>query len=487
MFKRLLTDSVVYGVAKYLGVFASIFLMPIYTRLLTKADYGIMEIVNSWNALVVILLPLGLSSSILRFQKDFEDDENEKKRYLGTILLTLSVLCLAYGIFMLFSKPLLIKVLGAYPGIDEIYLHGIAIATLSVLLGHFLTLLQAQLKKFRYLTVSLVNLCILVTLGFTFVYHYRMGILGFFRASSIALTASVMTGIIFTRDELTLCFSRSTLRTLLKYSIHILSVNLLFSAINLLDRYILVTYAGLPEVGVYSIGVRISGIMGLAVSSFALAWFPLAMRIKDNPDSKEVYKQVHNLYCLIALTLYIGIIIGRKELIEVFAPGYEGVYGVIAYLSAHLLLNGSIYFYSLGLHIKNTTKYFTYTALVSTALNVALSIALVDSMGVDGVALGTLAGCIAWVVILFHFSQRIYPIDFDLKRVTLTIALGASALIISPHLNHILSLPLAIRVPIKLALLALIGTALAGLFFGRSGLKRVLQLLRERKRADSSN
>ena len=481
MIKTLLKDSIIYGISKYLSVFAAIFLMPIYTRLLSEADYGIMEIVNSWNTFVIVLLPLGLSSSIIRFQRDMEGHVRIKNGYLGTILLTLSGLCAVYVGLMIVLKPYLVQFLGNYPGIDEIYYHSIFIAVSSIYLEYFLTLLQAQLRKIHYLIVSITNLMVMVILGFVLVYNFNMGIVGFFRASSIALVTALLLCFLLTRSDLTLRFSKKVLSILLRYSVHILSVGLLFNSVNLLDRYILVKYAGLEEVGIYSIGVRISGIMGLAIGSFALAWFPIAMGIKDDAIANTTYRRVHDFYFLFALFLFVGILIGRRELIEVFAPSYGESTNVIAYLAAYSVINGSIYFYSLGIHITKKTKYLTYSALASIVVNITTSVILVQSMGVDGVALGTLFGAIVWVVIQFIFSERLRPIHFNLKLVVFSIIVGVLVLFGTPMLDDFLIQPIGIRILIKLVVLGIIGLLLFYLFLGKERFAEILHLLRGKK------
>lgn len=166
MLKSLLKDSFIYGASKYLSVFASIFLMPIYTRLLTPEDYGIMEIVNSWNTFVIVILPLGLSSSILRFQTDMNKDLNIRKKYLGTIFLTYLTLGGIYTILMLLFSAHLIPILGTNPAATEIFYYSIFIVIGNIFIDYYLKILQAGEKKYHYLAISITSLSILIVLGF---------------------------------------------------------------------------------------------------------------------------------------------------------------------------------------------------------------------------------------------------------------------------------------------------------------------------------
>lgn len=415
MIKGLLKDTVVYGLSKYLGVFAAIFLMPIYTRLLSKVDYGIMEIVNSWNNFVIMLIPLGLSSSVIRFYEEIKSNPYDKKRYLGSMLSSLIVISGLYTIVMLLFKSSLAKVISESNDSNEIYMHSIWIAISAIFISHFLTILQAKFHKYRYLIVSLTNLMVLVILGFIFVYYQNMGIVGFFRASSIASIISLVICLIFTKNELYLHIDKKALKIILNYSLHILSVGILFNLVNLLDRFIISEFIDLSNVGIYSIGVRISSIMGLAISSFALAWFPLALKIKDEQNSQVIYQKIHKLYFTVSAILLSGLILSSREIISLFAPDYNNAYFTIVILGTYLVLNGSIYFYSLGLHITKKTKYLTTSAVAAIITNIVVSISLVSIMGISGVALGTLSGTIIWVAIQLYYSQKMYFIKYNYK------------------------------------------------------------------------
>ena len=55
--KVFFNDTLVYGVTGYLGLVASFFLTPFYTRILTKEDYGLLDLFNVWNSFFALVLP----------------------------------------------------------------------------------------------------------------------------------------------------------------------------------------------------------------------------------------------------------------------------------------------------------------------------------------------------------------------------------------------------------------------------------------------
>lgn len=413
MIKNLLKDSIVYGATKYFGVMAAIFLTPVYTRLLTKADYGVMDLFLTWSNLVIMILPLGIITSMIRYYPDYARDTYLKKKNLGTILVTISVISLGYALVMLFLKNIIGAQLTDIENSAEIYYHGIFIIVGEVLTGYFLVLLQVRFEKFKYLFVSLAKLIVLISLGFLLVYYYQTGITGFFRASSISVLLGLILSTCFLYKEISFSFDYSILKKTLSYSIHLLSAGFLFQLTFLIDRFLILQYFSLEAVGVYSIGNKISGFVSLATSSFAVAWFPIAMKIKDDVDAKETYKKVHDLYFLLSFVFLSGIFLFRKELIFIFAPSYNDSYEIISILSLYTIVNASIYLYTLGLHIKDKTSYLTLVSLVSVVVNTLSSLILLKLIGLPGVAWGTLFGTLVWVLIQLYLSNKYFPVAFN--------------------------------------------------------------------------
>ncbi len=319
-----------------------------------------------------------------------------------------------------------------------------------------------------------------MTLGFVFVYNNGMGIVGFYRASSLAYFVALCISIFFAFSDISIRFSRKTLVTILTYSVHLLSVGLLFSAVNLLDRYIIAKFGSISEVGIYSIGVKISGIMGLVIASFALAWFPVSMRIKDDPEAKNIYRKIHDFYFTAVTILLSALILFRRELVDIFAPGYEGTYNVIAILGTYVIINGSIYFYSLGIHIKKQTKFLTVSAIASILVNIVTSILLVRPLGIDGVALGTLAGAIVWVIIQLYYSNKLFPIQYNTRVLINSFAFLLTVfLVVGFYLDHAIDFHIAINLLLKTGIMLFLSFVIVQLFLGKKKLHEIVSLLKK--------
>lgn len=410
---RLLYDSFVYGLVRYLGILSGIVLTPVYTRLLTKEDYGLIEIFVTWNALVTMVIPLGLPTALQRFYPEVASEGTRKRELLGTLHVMTLVVAGVYAMLLSPLSGVFLDVFNASSAPLEVFYLSIVVAVLTSCFGTLQSLHQAAARKYHFAGLSVLNFGVATSLGFVLVYSFRQGVVGFFRASVVALVLTIVVGLVVSKDALTLAFDSSVARRVLKYSLPFVWVFLLFQSANVLDRFLITRFLSLSDAGVFSVANKVAGVVALAISSFAVAWFPYAMRAKAEPDARELYAGVFSLYVAAATILVNGICIFRGEIIRVVAPGYAAAYGSIAILCLYYVVAGSVSILTIGLHIAERTKHIAGAALASVATNVIASVCLVQVMGLEGVAIGSLAGSVVWIVLQVRKAQELYRIPFS--------------------------------------------------------------------------
>ncbi|MFC1569023.1 oligosaccharide flippase family protein, partial [bacterium] len=65
--KRLFKNSVIYGIGHILSRFINFLLLPLYTHVLPREDYGMVGIFFTYIAILSIVYTYGLSSAFFRF------------------------------------------------------------------------------------------------------------------------------------------------------------------------------------------------------------------------------------------------------------------------------------------------------------------------------------------------------------------------------------------------------------------------------------
>lgn len=85
LLKRLTRNTVIYGLGNILQRGAAFLLVPLYTRFLSPADYGIVAIVNSIVQVLSIVYEMGQAGAVNRFYFEYADKRDELRNYLGTV------------------------------------------------------------------------------------------------------------------------------------------------------------------------------------------------------------------------------------------------------------------------------------------------------------------------------------------------------------------------------------------------------------------
>src|SRR5262249_5848766 len=111
-FRGLLGHTLIYGLGNYGIKIVGFLLIPLYTRYLAPADYGVMALVSMYTQVMFILMNLGQSTSLFRFYYEHDTDEARERVVAASIwIIILFALPLA-ALPFLFNQPLAQVLLG---------------------------------------------------------------------------------------------------------------------------------------------------------------------------------------------------------------------------------------------------------------------------------------------------------------------------------------------------------------------------------------
>jgi O-antigen/teichoic acid export membrane protein len=91
--------SSIYGIGAIVGQAVGFLLLPLYTRYLTPADYGVATIIDLTMAAAGVTAASSIINAMARFYYDYED-ENQRKRVVSTTFWMI-------GLFALIFSPVL--------------------------------------------------------------------------------------------------------------------------------------------------------------------------------------------------------------------------------------------------------------------------------------------------------------------------------------------------------------------------------------------
>ena len=107
--------GLVYFLGNVLGRIAGFIMLPVYTRLLTTSDYGVLEILALSTDVLGMLAGLGIQQAVIRYYYQYTSDEDR-----GAVVSTAAIIMWAvYGVIavlgLAFSSPISEALLGPGP------------------------------------------------------------------------------------------------------------------------------------------------------------------------------------------------------------------------------------------------------------------------------------------------------------------------------------------------------------------------------------
>lgn len=176
-----------------------------------------------------------------------------------------------------------------------------------------------------------------------------------------------------------------------------------------LDKLMINYYLGEEEVGVYSIGVILSGIFAILIGPIQNSIYPKMLELykKDYQEYYNFFLSSNTIITQIYLFLtFLSIIVIKWLFKYVYEPEYNPaimVYSILAF-SIFIKANGSLQ--TSHMTIKGITQKSFYKTFLSLILNVILNALLIPKYGINGAAIATLVTQI----------MALFVIDFFIKE-----------------------------------------------------------------------
>jgi O-antigen/teichoic acid export membrane protein len=423
-------ETVVYGIAGTISRFIGIFLIPLYTRAFSPADYGQIAILTAFTSLLSTFIVLGLDSATGRWYYDGSDPAR-RKQVIASWFWTQNAVGWAVAlVVILLAAPIASSMLGS-PDSGGATLVCLAVltvplSTFSKVIGNWLRYQRRPWMATAYFTASSLTTIACVVL---FVLVWKRGVPGLFLGQIVAGTLTGVAAVAIMWKWLAPSgFSRRLTREMLAFGLPLMPAAVAAWVTASADRFILKGFVPTAEIGIYSIGASLATGMALITGAFQLAWGPFAYSILEDPEANRVYSKVFSVYSLGACAIATLLSLFAPLLLQVFTtPAYYGAASAVPWLAFAYVAMGATYILALGSTIVKKSAPVALSIFIGAAVNTALNFALIPRLGRDGAAIATFAAYLVAAVYLYFASQRNYAIAY--RPFDALACLGLSALL----------------------------------------------------------
>ncbi len=484
LFTRLLRGGASYQAASVLSAALALLTLPLYTRALSRSDFGVAETLLTFIILASILLRLGLGEAFVRFYyatAEGTDRDRLARATTATVLLTTTaVALLAAALAGPLSELLL--------GFEEAGLMRIAVLGLWAFtnLEIAYALLRVEELRRAYLVASACNVLLSVALTVTLVIVLDQGargyLLGNYAASAIVLVALWWT----LRGRLAPPPSgggrRVALAPLLRFGVPTVPADATVFALNVVDRAYLLRTQSAAAAGLFALSVKLATAVILAVRGFQLAWPPLAYSIDDDDRARGFYAAVTTWYVVVTGLVVAGLtLLGRWVVRLLAAPEYFAAHEALPWVALGWAMYGLfLVLVTIGGRAGITTRTFP-AALAGVVVNVVVLVLLVDPLGIAGAGIALVAAYAVMLVVLHLLTRNLFAVPFEWGRLA-----HAAGLLAGGAVGGELLLPAdgAAGLLARAALLAALPAALLAMGFMRPQERDGLRALLRRRSGD---
>jgi O-antigen/teichoic acid export membrane protein len=428
--RRLASTGASYTASSVISKLLAVALLPVYTRHLTRADYGAAEVLLATVVALSIVFRLGIVEALLRFYYEKGGDSASRISSWRDEVVRTSVSFLFIAVTV---GSLLVAALAG--PLSEALLDRRDTELLLITAGGLwvFTLYELMMALFRlderaraYFAASLTNVLITIALTVWLVVVEDEGarglLLGNFGGSALVLAALLVVH----RRRLALVPSGDRLREMLRFGFPTMPAELSLYALNFVDRVALARLAGLAEAGLYALAVKFSQVVTVIVRGFNLAWPPLAYSIRDDDTARRAYSVIVTYYLLLAFTIVLALSLEARWVVRALAaPEFFESYQAVPLVATGVALYALYLVLSVAVQRTGRTAFNFPVTGTALAVNIALNVVLVPPYGLVGAGIALVGAYVVMIALMYVVTRRIFPLDLEWGRLLRIVAIAA--------------------------------------------------------------
>ena len=210
-YKRLLSNTAILGIGTVTSKLLVLLLLPVYTECLTKAEYGVADIITQSANLLMPLIPLGICEAVFRYTLDTANDRRE--------VLTTGFVIILFGLGVMLALYPLLDTIEFFDGYMWLIILYAFCANLHSLFAQYI---RARGMNTFFAAQGLIATAIVITLNILFLVVFKIGLVGY--VLSVVISDIVASLLIFRLVRLDYAirprfWNPALVKTMLRYSV----------------------------------------------------------------------------------------------------------------------------------------------------------------------------------------------------------------------------------------------------------------------------
>lgn len=426
--KHTFSQTVIYSLGNLTTKMVGLILLPLYVSELTTTDYGVLSLLEVTSQILVAVLGMHLSKAMMRWYAEEKDLSRQKSIVLNTYGSVFIVAVIYVVGFQFFDEGLSVLYFGKAD--FKVYFSWLSFWVAAEMLNRVtLDLIRIYERTLFFLLITVSKFVAILGLNILFVAYYKMGVEGIILGQVIGNSLVLVLTFPFIYHKIRgASFDKIILSEMMSYSFPLIFSTLSTMILTMSDRFMIKYLASYSEVGVYSLGYKVASVLNVfVIQSFQMGFLPIGYKMFKEKNAPQFFARVMTYLLFVLFFIGLGISLFSKELIVFFAKSnqaYWVAYTVIPLLILSFVFRGANYMVSLGLHYTKNTRFNAYILILAATVNVVLNYITIPIYGIYGASLASVVANAIMLVMFYHFSQKYYPINYELVRLLKVFIVG---------------------------------------------------------------
>jgi len=413
-YRKLISNTIIFGIGTFGSKVLVFLLMPLYTRVLSSADYGVVDLIIQTSNLLIPIVSLGIANAVIRFGLD----KSIKKSDVFSIGL-ITILC-GFGIFLILI-PILSKIT---------YISGhTALIYIFVLMSCLRTLCSQFVRAKEYVKLyafdGVISTITIIIFNVLFLIVFKLGITGYVMA--IVMSDMLSTLFLFWAAKLHRYVRIKSIKkdvaiSMVKYSIPLIPATIFWWITNVSNRFIVAYVLGSEANGIYAVSYKIPTIIVLISNIFMDAWQMSAVTEEDKLSREKFFSKVFKVYQSVLFLSASGIILFSKVVTKVLvSDAFYLSWKYIPFLVMATTFSCLVTFLGSVYMVEKKSILTLSTTIVGAVVNVVLTFIFIKKYDVNGAAFATFISYLIVFMLRAVNTKQFIKIDWNAPKLVLNL------------------------------------------------------------------
>jgi O-antigen/teichoic acid export membrane protein len=423
--RKLVKHSTIYAIGNISRQLIGFVMLPVYTRYLTPADYGVIGLLTFSVSLIEGVFGARLGQAMPKFYFE-QEQQRDRDTVISTALLVTGGMSLLLALALLVTRSESSQLLFGTPHYGTVL--GLFCFTIlsNALESQSLVYLQILGKSQVYVTINLIKLVIQFTFNILFVVYLRWGVLGI-AVSSVSSGALFAVGLaVFTFVRAGIRWSRAMAWRMILFSWPLWMAGIASLYISSAGRYYIRIFSSLTDVGFYELAAKFAAILTFLVAQpFSRFWDIERFNHYKKSNNAEIFRSVFQVYATLLTLVGLGIALFAEPIVRVMAgPEFRDSWRAVPFLTLSALVHCLTDYCNFSFLVTGKTTWISRNFFATAVGITVLYLVFTPQLGFVGAAIALLVAESAQFLFMQRAAKPLFDMQIHIRPLLATMALA---------------------------------------------------------------